>query len=151
MDNQLPYPSALQHRLLFTLLSGIAVIAISATIHTVTQDKTLFCLGGIVFIGCLFRCCSLWEIIVKRKYEVVAGTCIGVIAPPLRRYQKVTLMDENGIESSLLLQKQSRITIGKQYRFYFKKNCRPILGNSFLDSSLSADLFLGYEELNSPQ
>lgn len=147
MDNLFTYPPALQHRLLLTLLSGIGIIAISVIIYFVIKDKTLLCLGGIVFIGCLSRCFSLWSVISKHNYEVVVGTCIGITTPPLRRYQKVKLMDEHGIESTLLLQKPSRVTIGGQYRFYFKKTNQPILGNSFLDSSISADTFLGYEEL----
>jgi len=147
MDNLLHHPPVLQHKLLFTLLSGLAVIAISTISHIVIEDRTLLCIGGIVFIGCLLRCFSLWNIIIKNRYEVVVGTCIGVITPPLHRYQKVMLMDGNGLESTLLLQKQSRITIGKQYCFYFKKSGQAILGNSFLDASLSTESFLGYEEL----
>lgn len=149
MENWLLYPPVLKCKLLFTILAGIGVITISAIVHEVIGDETLIYLGGIIFISCLLRCHTLWTILSKSNYEVIVGTCIGINTPPLRRYQKVTVMDESGIESTLLLQKQARIIIGKQYRFYFKKNTLPILGNNFFDSSLSTDSFLGFEELTS--
>lgn len=149
MGNWLLYPPVLQQKFLFTLFTGIGIATTSAVVHAVIDDKTLLYLGGIAFICCLFRCHTLWVILSKNKYEVIAGTCIGITNPPLRRYQKVKVMDESGVESTLLLQKQSRITIGKQYRFYFKKNTSPILNNKFLDPSLPTDSFLGYEELKS--
>jgi len=145
MENWFLYPSVLQHKFLHTLFAGIGVVTISSIIHAIIDDKTLLYLGVIVFIGCLLRCHTLWTILSKNKYEIIVGTCIGITTPPLHRYRKIKLIDESGIESTLLLQKQSRVTIGKQYRFYFKKTV-PVLGNNILDSSLSTDSFLGYEE-----
>ena len=55
-------------------------------------------------------------------------------------------MDSKGNEISLLLDKQSKIKIGCQYKFYFAQTQRVTLGNSYFDSALNADSFLGFEE-----
>lgn len=47
---------------------------------------------------------------------------------------------------TLVLPKQDRIEIGRQYRFYFKSSERILTGSSFLDTSLPTGGFLGFEE-----
>lgn len=66
---------------------------------------------------------------------------------PLRKYRKIKIMDDNGNESTMLLGKQSKVKIGYRYRFYFKETQRISLGSEYLDSAMSSDCFLGYEEL----
>ena len=81
----------------------------------------------------------------QREYEVVEGTCVGIVPKMLGRYRKIKIMDDEANESTLLLDKQSKIKIGDRYRFYFKKTTRVTLGNEYFDSALSSDCFLGYE------
>ncbi len=66
---------------------------------------------------------------------------------PFRRYRKIHLLDGNGAEFTLLLDRNARFHIGTPYRFYFQKNARPLVGNPYLDASLSTNTFLGYEEI----
>lgn len=54
---------------------------------------------------------------------------------------------ENGNESTMLLGKQSKVKIGYRYRFYFKETQHISLGSEYLNSAMSSDHFLGYEEL----
>jgi len=56
-------------------------------------------------------------------------------------------MDDNGIESSLLLGKQTKVKIGSRYRFYFKQGQQLSVGNPYFDTALSSDLLLGFEYL----
>ena len=56
-------------------------------------------------------------------------------------------MDDNGNESSMLLGKQSKVKIGYRYRFYFKGTRIFRWAARYLDSAMSSDCFLGYEEL----
>ena len=57
------------------------------------------------------------------------------------------ITDDEGNETTLLLSKQSKVSIGERYRFYFKKTTRVTLGNEYFDSALSSDCFLGYEPI----
>ena len=43
--------------------------------------------------------------------------------------------------------KQSKVKIGYRYRFYFKETQHISLGSEYLNSAMSSDHFLGYEEL----
>ena len=76
------------------------------------------------------------------------GTCVAIAPKPLRKYRKVTLLDTDGNELSLLLDKHSKIQIGFQYRFYFKEADRITFGKEYFDSALNADCFLGFEEVS---
>lgn len=64
-----------------------------------------------------------------------------------QQYRKIKIMDDKGNESSMLLGKQSKVKIGYRYRFYFKETQHISLGSEYLDSAMSSDSFLGYEEL----
>ena len=81
----------------------------------------------------------------KKDYEVVEGICTAIVPKLLNKFRKVKITDDDGNETTLLLAKQSKITIGERYKFYFKKTTRVTLGNEYFDSALSSDCFLGYE------
>ena len=82
----------------------------------------------------------------RNEYDIVTGTCLGIIAVPFHRYRKILLLTDAGNETTLLLGKQHRIKPGTSYRFYFQRNGPAPLGNDYLDAILSTNLFLGYEE-----
>ena len=62
----------------------------------------------------------------------------------------VTVMDDEGNESSLLLSKQSKVKIGDRYRFYFKQTQRITFGSEYFNAAMSSDCFLGYEAIGEP-
>lgn len=140
-------PFVLRRKILLTYLAGIASIAVSLVIFIATADRILLALGGIIFVASLVLGKSLWSIAARGQYEVVEGTCTGVSTPMLRRYRKIQLMDELGAERTLLLSKTAKFQIGSRYRFYFQKGSRPVVGNDYLDATLSTNSFLGYEAL----
>lgn len=88
-----------------------------------------------------------YRVIGGEEYEIVEGTCVAIMPKPLRKYRKIKIMDDNGNESTMLLGKQSKVKIGYRYRFYFKETQHFSLGSEYLDSAMSSDHFLGYEEL----
>ncbi len=73
---------------------------------------------------------------------------MGIVPKMLGKYRKVKIMDDEANESTLLLDKQSKIKIGDRYRFYFKKTTRVTLGNEYFDTALASDCFLGYEAVD---
>lgn len=140
-------PFVLQRRFCFTLVSGVGSLAISFIIYLISSDRILLGLGSAIFIFCLFRVSTLWHIVSFNDYEIIDGVCIGVASPPLRKYRRIKVMNETGEEITLLLNKQARINIGMRYRFYFQNCSKPVVGNEYLDMSLAANTFLGYEEI----
>lgn len=119
----------------------------SLVIFLIANDRIILVLGGLLFICCVFRSKSIWTLISNDRYEMVEGVCSGVTSPPFRRYRKIHLLDGNGAEFTLLLDRNARFHIGTPYRFYFQKDARPLVGNPYLDASLSTNIFLGYEEI----
>lgn len=142
------FPFVLRRKILLTFLAGIASIAVSLVIFTVTADRILLVLGGFIFAASLVLGISLWRTAARGQYEVVEGICAGVSTPMLHRYRKIQLIDEQGAERTLLLSKTAKFQIGTRYRFYFQKGSRPAVGNDYLDAALSTNSFLGYEALD---
>ena len=102
------FPFVLRRKILLTFLAGIASIAVSLVIFTVTADRILLVLGGLIFAASLVLGSSLWRTAARGQYEVVEGICAGVSTPMLRRYRKIQLIDEQGAERTLLLSKTAK-------------------------------------------
>lgn len=140
-------PPLLKRRLAGILFVGIGSISIALVVFVVTADRMLLALSCMIFLGCLCRCGSLWRTITREDYETVTGMCTAIDNVPFRKYRKVYLLDEEGNETTLLLEKQQRIKPGSFYRFYFKKNTLASLGSDYLDAMLATNQFLGCEEI----
>ena len=140
-------PRVLLQKLFITISIGAGCFAVGAVSYAAARDAVLLALSAGVFISCILRSASLYRMLRQRRYSVTEGVCIGVTAKPMRRYRKVRLMDAEGLETSLLLDKQTKVKIGFRYRIYLKEAQRMSLGNEYLDTALSGNCFLGLEEL----
>lgn len=65
-------------------------------------------------------------------------------------YRNVRIIDSQERERTLVLPRQDKIEVGRQYRFYFKASAHKSpaqvqTGSSFIDESLPTDGFLGLE------
>lgn len=114
---------------------------------SILKDRIILFLSLAVFAASVVRVLSYYRIITDKSYETVEGVCVSIVPKPLRKYRKIKIMDGDGNESTMLLGKQSRVKIGYRYRFYFKETQRISLGSEYLNSAMSSDHFLGYEEL----
>ena len=140
-------PAPLRRRLILTVLLGFACLLIGLAMFLFAKDRIMLLLSGAVCVLSFCRAYSFYRAISKKEYEIVEGTCVGIVPKPLRKYRKIRIMDDDGNESALLLSKHSKVKIGFRYRFYFKTTQRLTLGSEYFDSALSSDCFLGYEEL----
>ena len=147
MEKILNAPAPLRRRLILTVLLGIACLLVGLAMFLFSKDRIMLLLSAAVCILSFCRAYAFYQAVSRKEYEVVEGTCVGVVPKPLRKYRKIRIMDDEGNESALLLGKHSKIQIGFRYRFYFKKTQRLTLGSEYFDSALSSDCFLGYEEL----
>lgn len=146
-DEKKNMPPVLLRKAFLTILIGLGCFAVGAGYYLYCQDGTMLLLSGLVLLLSLFRAAGLYRTITEGKYEIVEGTCVGVSSMPFRRQLKVRIMDADGIETVLCLGKQARVKIGFCYRFYFKEEPRPSLGNEFLDTALVSGCLLSFEEL----
>ncbi|WP_148509861.1 hypothetical protein [Hungatella hathewayi] len=140
-------PAILKRRFLLTLLAGVGTAGVSLISFIAAGDRILLMLGGVLTVFCTIRSGSIWRLMSNGGYETAEGVCTGITSPPFRRYRKIHLLDENETEFTILLDRNTRLAIGTSYRFYFQKNARPLMGNAYLDTSLSTAAFLGYEEI----
>lgn len=140
-------PTPIYHKLILTCIVGTACLLVGLAMAVFLRDKMMLFLSLAIWIFSFLKAINYYRIMCDKKYEIVEGTCVAITPKPMRKYRKIKIMDDNGIESSLLLEKHAKVKIGNRYRFYFKETQHLSLGNSYLDNAISSDHFLGYEEL----
>lgn len=147
--NQLP--GVLKRRLCFIYLTGAVAAAVSLVVYLSAGDCILLALGGILLLCCILHGKNEWTALSTGNYETVEGVCTGIAPLPFRHCRKIHLLNEDGTEITLLLDRNARIQIGAPYRFYFQKSTHPPIGNTYLDAPLSTGSFLGCEELQAEE
>lgn len=147
MENIHNSPPPLKRKLFLTALAGLLCLLIGISMCIFAKDRIMLFLSCAVFLFSFIKAISLYRVLSEKKYEVVEGTCVGIVPKPLRKFRKIQIMDDEGNESALLLPKQSKVTIGDRYRFYFKQTKRISLGSEYFDAAMSSDCFLGYEQI----
>lgn len=147
MRKWMEIPAPLHRKLFLTVCLGGFCILIGTGVFWFNKDRVILVLSAVVFLLCMAKALSLYKMIQEKRYEIVEGICIGIIPKPMRRYRKIRILDKEGAESTLLLDKHAKIKIGNRYRFYFKATQRISLGSDYLDTALSSDCFIGYENL----
>ena len=140
-------PVPIKRKLFLTCIIGIVCLLVGIAMLLLLKDRMMLFLSLAVCLFSFLKAFDFYRVIAGEEYEVVEGTCVAVMPKPLRKYRKVKIMDDNGNESTMLLGKQSKVKIGYRYRFYFKETQRLTFGSEYLDSAMSSDCFLGYEEL----
>ena len=145
MENWRKAPAPLKRKLILTVSVGILCLLIGIAMSVYSKDNMMLVLSLAVFGVSAYKAYTFYRIASKEEYEAVEGICISVIPKPMQRFRKIKIKDSDGNETTLLLNKQSKIKIGECYRFYFKKTTRVTLGSDYLDTALSSDCFLGYE------
>lgn len=140
-------PKVLYQKVLLTALIGAGCLIVGAAYYLFSKDMITLVLSCLVMIFSLYRCFEMYLTISKQNYEVVEGTCVSVSTKALRKHYTIKIMDDTGAISALRLGKQAKVRIGFRYRFYFSKGERLSVGSEYLDTALSSNSFLGFEEL----
>lgn len=147
MDKIKAAPPPLMRKLFLTVLVGVLCLLVGIAMCIFAKDRIMLFLSGAVCLFSLAKAFSLYLVLSEKKYEIVEGTCVGIVPKPMRRFRKIRIMDDEGNESALLLSKQSKVKIGDRYRFYFKQTQRITFGSEYFDAAMSSDCFLGYEKI----
>ena len=145
MDKWTSFPSPLKRKMILTALVGIGCLLVGIAFTIIAKDTMMLLLSIAVCAFSFYKAFAMFRIASKKDYEIVEGTCTAIVPKLLNKFRKIKITDDEGNETTLLLAKQSKITIGERYKFYFKKTTRVTLGNEYFDSALSSDCFLGYE------
>lgn len=140
-------PAPIKRKMFLTCIVGIVCLLVGIAMCLFLKDRMMLFLSLAVCVLSAGKALEYYRVIGGKEYEIVEGTCVAIMPKPLRKYRKIKIMDDNGNESTMLLGKQSKVKIGYRYRFYFKETQRFSLGSEYLDSAMSSDCFLGYEEL----
>ncbi len=147
MHLQKKVPEVLFQKVLVTALIGMSCMVTGIAYYIYARDIVFLALSGLILLFSLLRSISLYKTITRQKFETVVGICVGISVKPFQKQSRIRIIDKEGIETTLRLGKQPRVKIGFLYRFYFKQNQPLSLGNEYLDTILTTDYFLGFEEL----
>ena len=145
MNTQKPIPQPLLRKIILTPLLGAVCLAFGLAAYIGAGDRTLLILSGVLFATCIFKGIQHYRTARSGRYLTVCGTCVRIAPQFMGKLRKVCLMDDDGIEITLRLPTQHRVTIGNRYRFYFAQSSGVSVGNDYLDRLLATDSFLGYE------
>ena len=122
-------PPVLQRKLFLTIFIGAACLTVGVAVFIMSTDTVMLILSLAVSLFSVLKCISLYHLAAQKRYEIVEGTCVGIASRPIRRYRKIKIIDDEGMESSLLLNKQSKVKI------------------AYFDTAIASDSFLGFEEI----
>lgn len=147
MDKIKNSPLPLRQKMLFSVLIGVVCFSVGGVIFIYTKDRIMLYLSFAVLAFSIIKSINLFLILRNKKYDVIEGMCTVIVPKPLRKVRKVEIIDNEGNNHSLYLNKQSKLKIGQSYRFYFKKTESILTGNEYFDTALNSDSFLGYESI----
>lgn len=108
-------------------------------------------LSAAIFIASIGKGMHFYHIANKRGYEVVTGTCTGISAKPFRKNKDISVVDRDGVETTLRISKQNKVKIGGMYHFYFLRTVKFPDEYKHLTSALVSDSFLGFEQVAEPE
>lgn len=146
-DKWTSFPAPLKRKMLLTAIVGIGCLLVGVAFTIFAKDMMMLFLSIAVCGFSLYKTFTMFRVASKKDYEIVEGTCSAIVPKLITKFKKIKITDDEGNETTLLLSKQSKVSIGERYRFYFKKTTRVTLGNEYFDSALSSDCFLGYEPI----
>lgn len=150
MNLQHPFPPVFRRKILLTFAFGFSFILVACAVFLLSHDHVLLHLSILLFFASIYKGWQLYRTAACGRYETVIGICKDITELPFRKHQRVSLMQEDETEISLLLDKRIRLRLHVPYCFYFRRAANSWFKNDSLNLLLSTDNFLGYEEINPP-
>jgi hypothetical protein len=116
------FPKPLFQKTAATALVGAGCFLVGGAYFFYAHDRIALALSAAVLLFSLVRAFGIYRTVSSGKYETVEGACVSVSWIPLKKYAKIKIKNDDGIETTLRLPKQTTIKIGRQYRFYFRES-----------------------------
>lgn len=126
----------------------VAIAAMTATgslVAIISNDQMLFYLSvGIAIIGGI-KIADYYRVIKHQDYECIDGTLVSSQAIPVRKRQKITILQQDNLQVQRTIEGRLRLKEGHTYRFYLKRMPTAVMLDDLPDSLRPAQVMLGYE------
>ena len=139
------WPAVLQQRWLLSGAAGLCFLAVGLVVFIALHDRALLMISVLLALCTALRCIFFYRMARSDSYEVVEGVCIELERPGMKKQRSVRLLQMDGNEYAVMLDKRTPLRIGNLYRLYFRQ--APPSQMSGLERYLSQDQFLGLEDL----
>lgn len=139
------WPTALQRRWLLSGAAGLCFLAVGLVVFLTLHDRVLLMISALLAFCIALRCVSFYRMARSDGYEVVEGICTELGRSGIKKQRSVRLLQMDGNEYAVMLDKRTPLRIGNLYRLYFRQ--APPSQTSGLERYLAQDQFLGLEDL----
>ena len=102
------WPVALRRQWLLTGAAGAGFLLTGLVVFIALEDRTLLMLSVLLALCILLRCLLFYRIAFERDYEIVEGVCIELGRAGLKKQRTVRLLQEDGNEYAVCLDKPIR-------------------------------------------
>ncbi len=72
-------PIPLRSKFFLTCLVGVVCLLIGIALLLFLKDKIMLFLSIWVFVFSIFKAIEIYRLIANKQYEIVEGTCVGII------------------------------------------------------------------------
>lgn len=141
------WPTALRNRWFLYGAAGAGFLLVGLAAFSVLQDRMLLWISALLALGTLLRCLSFYRIVQAEAFEVVEGVCIELDSAGLRKRRKVRLLQEDGNEYTILLDKRMPLRLGNRYRIFFRYEDVAERDTELFPNFIVEDHFLGLEDM----
>lgn len=141
------FPVPLKEKLVTVIFIAVFILFAGSVAAVVFKDIIMLILSLLLCVFNLIRAVSLYKTVSGNEYDIVEGRCTEISSVLIRKQKKIKIATEDGDERYFILDRRSKISVGKEYRFYFKATQKICFGKDITELLQSADCFLGYEEV----
>lgn len=141
------WPAALRNRWFLYGAAGAGFLLVGLAAFSVLHDRMLLGISGLLALCTLLRCLAFYQMVRADAYEVVEGVCIELGHAGLRKRRKVRLLQEDGNEYAVLLDKRTPLRIGNRYRIFFRCENTSDQALEIFPNFVAEDRFLGLENM----
>ena len=124
MKKLLAWPAPLLQKWLLSLLLCLPFLT-AAIVSAFSSDRTFLTLSALLLLFCGVRCAELYVLLVNERYCAEEGVCLSVSNIPFQRQRRVTLQKPDGAQLVFCIEKNKRLSVGQNYRFYLLLSAIP--------------------------
>lgn len=140
------WPIVLKRKWIMTLAMGLLFFLVGVGVYLALSDRTMLLISTALVLCTALRCASFYWTIYTGNYEITEGLCIEIGKADRQRRRKVRLLEEDGNEWAILLDKRTPIRIGNYYRIYYE-DCTGCQREPDMLPAFAAHQFLAVENL----
>lgn len=137
-------PTPIASRFAKLVVAIAAMTSVGILIAVISSDQVLFYLSAGIAIAGAVKIADYYRVIRRKDYECLEGALISAQVNPVRRRQKITIMQQDNTQVQRTIEGRIHLKEGRSYRFFLKGKPAVSLEN-LPDSLQPAQVVLGYE------